>query len=167
MSKPWLIHFFRRHPDDDPDALVPVIDFLERVPAKAVAEIQAVLEAVAEAPPPAFSGGGKWEAMHGAMAGFYEVRVRDADRQNHRLFCVLERDAPDVGGPSLVCIDGLSKPLREAARAKDYHGPRGTARSSFAGERWPIRPGASPRGRDRAPRRERRRFQRWDWRGPR
>jgi hypothetical protein len=55
MSKPWLIHFFRRHPDDDPDALVPVIDFLERVPAKAVAEIQAVLEAVAEAPPPAFS----------------------------------------------------------------------------------------------------------------
>lgn len=26
----------------------------------------AVLKAVADAPPPQFSGGGKWEAMHGA-----------------------------------------------------------------------------------------------------
>jgi hypothetical protein len=39
-------------------------------------EIQAVLEAVAAAPPPSFSGGGKWEAMHEDMAGFYEVRVQ-------------------------------------------------------------------------------------------
>jgi len=29
----------------------------------------AVLSAVADAPPPAFSGGGKWEAMHDEMAG--------------------------------------------------------------------------------------------------
>jgi len=35
-----------------------------------------VLDAVAEAPPPAFSGGGKWEAMHDEMAGFYEVRIQ-------------------------------------------------------------------------------------------
>ena len=55
--------------------MVPAIDFLDGLPAKAVAEIQAVLDAVAEAPPPAFSGGGKWEAMHDEMAGFYEVRV--------------------------------------------------------------------------------------------
>jgi len=27
------------------------------------------------APPPRFSGGGKWEAMHGDMAGYYEVRA--------------------------------------------------------------------------------------------
>lgn len=123
VASPWLIHFFQRHRDDDPEERVPAIDFLGRVPAKVAAETQAVLEAVAEAPPPAFSGGGKWEAMHGSMAGFYEVRVRGADRQNHRLFCVLERDAADLGGSSLVCID-LSKPLRQAARDKDYRRAR-------------------------------------------
>lgn len=122
--EPWLVHFFRRHRSDDPDRAVPAIDFLASVPAKVRAEIQAVLEAVAEAPPPAFSGGGKWEAMRGDMAGFYEVRVRGADRQNHRLFCVLERDAEDLGGSSIVAIDGLSKPVRKAARAKDYRRAR-------------------------------------------
>ena len=27
-------------------------------------------------PPPSFSGGGKWEAMHDDMAGYFEVRVQ-------------------------------------------------------------------------------------------
>src|SRR3546814_16431017 len=77
------------------------------------------LTAVAEAPPPAFSGGGKWEAMHGGMAGFYEVRVQGGG-MNHRLFCVLERDADYLGGSSIVVIDGLGKPKRSAADPKDY-----------------------------------------------
>jgi hypothetical protein len=34
----------------------------------------AVVKAVADAPPPAFGGGGKWEAMHDEMAGFYGCR---------------------------------------------------------------------------------------------
>jgi hypothetical protein len=76
MSEPWLIHFFQRHRDDDPARPVPTVDFLDRLPDKIAAEIQAVLGAVAAAPPPSFSGGGKWEAMHEDMAGFYEVRVR-------------------------------------------------------------------------------------------
>jgi hypothetical protein len=42
---------------------------------KVQATIKAVLIAVAAAPPPAFSGGGKWEAMHGDMAGYFELRV--------------------------------------------------------------------------------------------
>jgi hypothetical protein len=58
--------------------------------------------------------------MHGEMAGFYEVRVRGPDRLNHRLFCVLDRDAEDLGGSSMVAIDGLSKPVRAAAQARDY-----------------------------------------------
>ncbi len=78
-----------------------------------------MLQAVAEAPPPAFSGGGKWEVMHGDMAGFYEVRVQGGSR-NHRLFCLLERDSDDLGGSSIVCIGGLSKPRRSAAKARDY-----------------------------------------------
>lgn len=120
MPELWRIHFFRRHRDDDPVETVPVRDFLDSVPVKVRAEIVAVLEAVAEAPPPSFSGGGKWEVMHGDMAGFYEVRVRGADHNNHRLFCVLEREAEDLGGPSIICIDGLSKPVRSAARPRDY-----------------------------------------------
>lgn len=120
MAEQWLIHFFQRHREDDPNETVPAIEFLDAVAVKARAELVAILEAVAEAPPPAFSGGGKWEVMHDDMAGFYEVRVRGADRRNHRLFCILEREAEDLGGSSIVCIDGLSKPLRQAANPKDY-----------------------------------------------
>jgi hypothetical protein len=115
----WRIHFFRRHVADDPGRSVPAISFLDGLPVKVAAEIHAVLEAVAGAPPPSFSGGGKWEAMHGQMAGFYEVRVQGGG-QNHRLFCLLERGAEDLGGSSIVCIDGLSKPRRSAARPADY-----------------------------------------------
>lgn len=117
---PWLIHFFERDERDDPGREVPAVTFLDQVPVKARAEIRAVLDAVASAPPPAFSGGGKWEVMRGHMAGFYEVRVRGSDQRNHRLFCILERDAGDLGGSSIVVIDGLSKPVGKAADAEDY-----------------------------------------------
>ena len=40
--------------------------------------------------------------------------------ENHRPFCVLVRDAKDLGGSSIVVIDGLSKPKRQAARRQDY-----------------------------------------------
>lgn len=118
-SKPWRIHFFQRHEEDDPSRTVPAIDFLDGLPAKVAAEIHAVLDAVAEAPPPSFSGGGKWEAMHDEMAGYFEVRVQGGGK-NHRLFCVLERDAEDLGGSSIVCLAGLSKPPRTAAQPRDY-----------------------------------------------
>lgn len=47
-------------------------------------------------------------------------RVRGADRRNHQLFCVLERDATDLGGSSIVVIDGLSKPVGQPADPRDY-----------------------------------------------
>jgi Txe/YoeB family toxin of Txe-Axe toxin-antitoxin module len=119
VAEPWLIHFFERDRRDDPERRTPTIEFLDALPDKVAAEIQAVLEAVAEAPPPAYSGGGKWEAMHDDMAGFYEVRVQGGGA-NHRLFCLLERNADDLGGPSIVCVDGLSKPVRAAADPRDY-----------------------------------------------
>ena len=119
MHEPWLIHFFQRHDDDDPARSTPAIDFLDTLPDKVAAEFQAVLEAVATAPPPSFSGGGKWEAMHGEMAGIYEVRVH-GDRANHRLFCLLERNGDDLGGPAIICLGGLTKPVRSAASPRDY-----------------------------------------------
>jgi Txe/YoeB family toxin of Txe-Axe toxin-antitoxin module len=110
---------FQRHIADDETQSVPALEFLQLLPAKVAAEIQAVLDAVAEAPPPAFSGGGKWEAMHGELAGIYEVRVQGAG-MNHRLFCLLQRIADDLGGPSIVAIGGLTKPKRSAADSRDY-----------------------------------------------
>jgi Txe/YoeB family toxin of Txe-Axe toxin-antitoxin module len=115
--EPWRIQFFRRDAADDATRVTPALDFLDSVPAKVAAEIHALLDAVAE-PPPAFSGGGKWEAMHGDMAGLYEIRVR-GDGKNHRLFCLLDR-GEDLGGPSIVCIGGLAKPPRQAADPRDY-----------------------------------------------
>ena len=118
-SEPWRIHFFQRHPSDDASETSPTPDFLDSLPPKVAAEIHAVLTAVANAPPPAFSGGGKWEAMRDDLAGFYEVRVQGGGK-NHRLLCLLERNAEDLGGPSIVCIGGLSKPPRTAATPRDY-----------------------------------------------
>ena len=57
--------------------------------------------------------------MHDEMPGFYEVRAQRGG-VNHRLFCVLVRNATDLGGPSIIAIDGLSKPNRSAADPRDY-----------------------------------------------
>ena len=118
-AEPWLIHFFQRHPVDDSNRSIPAIEFLDQVPVKVRAELLSVVDAVAQSPPPSFAGGGKWEAMHGAMAGFFEVRVQRGEF-NYRLLCRLERPAADLGGPSLVCIDGLRKPKRSKAADRDY-----------------------------------------------
>ena len=129
--EPWTIHFFRRHADDDADRATPALDFFDTVPVKVAAEIHAVLDAVAEAPPPSFSGGVKWEAMQGDMAGLYEIRVHGGGK-NHRLFCILDR-GDDLGGPSIVCIDGLSKPPRQAASAMSPHCAAAIAMRTDAG----------------------------------
>jgi hypothetical protein len=84
--------------------------------------IVAVVKAVADAPPPAFSGGGKWEAMRGDMAGFYEIRVDGPKRRHYRLFCILERDGGGVGlgGPSVVLLTGREKAFMTVLPAADY-----------------------------------------------
>jgi hypothetical protein len=123
-SEPWRIHFFQRHSDNDPGRLVPTVEFLDSVSPTVAAEFQAILEAVATAPPPAFSGGGKWEAMHGEMAGFYEARTSGGNasgrQMNHRLLCLLVRNMEELGGPSIVALGGFSKPVRSPANRRDY-----------------------------------------------
>lgn len=123
-SQSWRIQFFQRDSSEDPKRSVPTIEFFDELSDAVVAEFQAILDAVVAGPPPSFSGGGKWEAMKGDMAGFFEVRVSGNDRagkrMNHRLFCVLVRDDPALGGSAIVCIGGLSKPLRSAAHPRDY-----------------------------------------------
>jgi hypothetical protein len=118
----WLIHFFKRDGRDDPTQSVPGRSFLLACPDKVRQTMLAVLQAVAAAPPPAFSGGGYWEAMHGEMTGFFEVRVDGPSRRHFRLFCLLERDGANLGlgGPSLVIITGKDKPFRTVLSRADY-----------------------------------------------
>ncbi len=113
MSRsPWRDGFFVTA-----DGTKPAREWLLDLPAKPAAEVIAVVKAVRDAPPPAFAGGGKWEAMHGEMAGIYEVRCRQGG-QPTVLFCMLDRTHPD--GPALVMLDGDSKPNRTAMPASVY-----------------------------------------------
>jgi hypothetical protein len=105
---------------------VPGADFLDECPAKVRGTILAVLDAVAAAPPPAFSGGGKWEAMHGEMGGYYEIRVTGPGREQFRLFCMLENaeertlTARGLRGPAIAVITGMRKKTRTVFNDRDY-----------------------------------------------
>lgn len=121
--QPWRIHFFQRHPKDDPTRAIPGRAFLTNVcPPKVSATMVAVAKAVAEAPPPQFSGGGKWKAMHDDMKGWHEVTVNGPNRHHYRLFCLLEHDGADfgLGGPSIVVITGLDKAFKTVLSPEAY-----------------------------------------------
>lgn len=105
---------------------VPARSFLGACPLKVRAMFIGVLDAVRAAPPPAFSGGGKWEAMHGTMSGYYEIRVTGPGRRHYRLFCVLENGTPDelaergLDAPQIVVINGMVKPNAALFSDRDY-----------------------------------------------
>lgn len=114
---PYDVVFFQRHPDDDPNESIPGREFLAAVcPPKVRLTMRAVLTQVAASPPHRFAGGGKWEAMHGDMTGYHEVRVDGPRRHHYRLICLLDTSAEDatgaVLGPMLVVIAGADKPFR-------------------------------------------------------
>jgi hypothetical protein len=115
------IVFFRRHPEDDPDETAPGRKFLRnRCPAKVRARFNAVLNAVAAAPPKRFAGGGAWEAMHGDMTGWFEARRDGPGRHHYRLFCLLDYEAQGLDKPLLVVVDGRDKPFRTELSQADY-----------------------------------------------
>jgi hypothetical protein len=95
---------------------VPAEDFLDNCPTKVDANFNAVLDAVRKAPPPAFSGGGKWEAMRASMSGYYEIRGTGPGRAHYRLFCVLDNGTPEelaqrgFDRPQIAVINGMVKP---------------------------------------------------------
>lgn len=91
------------------DGTVPSLETFATWPNKVAKKLLPVLAAVAEAPPTKFSGGGKWEAMHGVCTGMYEVRVK-VNRRHYRLFCVLDLNAENSDLPLLTVIDADSKP---------------------------------------------------------
>jgi len=113
---------------------VPSLAFLNECPSTLDAQFTAVLDAVAAAPPPQFSGGGKWEAMHGSMSGFYEIRLSGPRREQFRLFCLLENGSTEelasrgLPGPAIAVITGMRKPWRTAFSDRDYQYVRSLAR---------------------------------------
>jgi hypothetical protein len=117
----WDIIFYATAEGSAPGA-----DFLDRCPPKVRGTILAVLDAVAAGPPPAFSGGGKWEAMHGNMGGWYEIRVTGPGREQFRLFCLLENAdartlaARGLRGPAIAVIAGMSKKSGTVFSERDY-----------------------------------------------
>ena len=87
--------------------------------------MRAVLIAVAAAPPKRFSGGGYWEAMHGEMTGWFEIRVDGPPNRTHyRLYCQLDYEDQGMGKPLLVIVDGRSKPFRTVLSTRDYRAIR-------------------------------------------
>ena len=64
--------------------MVPALEFLDDCPSTLDAQFTAVLDAVAAAPPPWFSGGGKWEAMQGTMDRVLQARLPGGARARPR-----------------------------------------------------------------------------------
>lgn len=122
--------YFRRHPDDDPAQSIPGREFMLSCPSSVRAKFGAVLVAVAAAPPHRFAGGGYWEAMHGDLAGWFEVRLDGPKpgggkgKHHYRLFCLLDYDAKDADKPLLAVITGMDKPSRTTLTSRDYSGVR-------------------------------------------
>jgi hypothetical protein len=120
------------------DGSVPALEFLYACPGEIDAEFAAVLDAVAAAPPPQFAGGGKWEAMHGTMAGWHEIRLTGPGREQFRLFCLLENaDDEELmrGGlrkPAITVITGMRKPWRTKVSERDYGRCDSSGRSTGA-----------------------------------
>ena len=111
---PWDIRFYVQ-----PDGIVPARVFLRDVGVSARAEFRATLEAVAVAPPPAFSGGLRWQSMRGRMSGYFYVRTKD-EKQLHRLFCLLERRQPGLSNCSIIVLTGMTKPVGTAFSDAEY-----------------------------------------------
>lgn len=115
----------------DEDGNVPAEEFLDACPTKIDARFNAVLEAVRTAPPPSFSGGGYWEAMHGEMGGYYEIRLTGPGRHQFRLFCLLDRGSDaelaerGFDEPKIAVLTGLVKPSGTKFSNADYRRVRG------------------------------------------
>jgi hypothetical protein len=126
------IQYYRRHLDDDPARAVPGREFLRTCDGNVRAKFVARLIAVAAAPPHKFAGGGYWEAMHGDMTGWHELRCNGRDRSQHRLFCLIDAAAQGATKPWLVVITGMSKPFRTIFTKADYKAVRDLGDEYFA-----------------------------------
>lgn len=113
------IEFFKRRKTDDPRESIPALAAMAAFPKIVRSRILAVLKSVAEAPPTRFAGGGMWEAMHGEMSGFFEIRVRH-QAMLYRVFCLLDTQAEGVPRPILAVIDAAAKKSKTTLSRSRY-----------------------------------------------
>ncbi|HEX3609411.1 MAG TPA: hypothetical protein VHU14_07070 [Solirubrobacterales bacterium] len=105
---------------------VPAEEFLAACPTTIKGRFYAVLGVVRDAPPPQFGGGGYWEAMHGDMGGYYEIRLTGPGRRQYRLFCVLDNSNPSglrkrgFEKPQIAAITGMIKASGKKFSERDY-----------------------------------------------
>lgn len=117
----WLVLYYLAQ-----EKTAPAVEFFRGCPPAIRAQFVNALNAVAAAPPPRFTGGGTWEAMHGAMGGWYEIRLTGPRREQFRLFCLLENGTPEelakrgLKGPAIAVITGMRKPWRTTFSDRDY-----------------------------------------------
>jgi hypothetical protein len=128
VADPWEIVYYKAA-----DGRVPVFDyFIESCTVKLIAFMNAVLDSVAAAPPPAFSGGGHWEAMRGDMAGYFEAKAIGPSRHHHRVFCILENNDDNEemkrrgldDRKAIAVITGMWKPNATLFSDNDYEAVR-------------------------------------------
>jgi hypothetical protein len=116
----WGIVYYQRK-----DGSVPAEAFLDSCPPSVEIRFLATLTAIRDAPPPQFSGGGRWEAMHGSMSGYYEIRTRFG-RDHYRLFCILENGSSaellqrGFANPQIAVINGMVKANATLFTDKEY-----------------------------------------------
>lgn len=123
VAEPWTIVYYKTA-----DGRVPAFDyFIDSCTTKLIAFMNAVLDSVAAAPPPAFSGGGHWEAMRGSMAGYFEAKAIGPNRHHHRVFCILENsddpaemDRRGLDNMAIAVITGMWKPNATLFSENDY-----------------------------------------------
>lgn len=121
QSDPWTVAYFKRHVDDDPGQSIPAKIYIwDQCPLAVQTFLTSCVAVVAEAPPPKFAGGGYWEAMHGALTGFHEIRKKYRGL-HYRLFCRLDHES--IGTPHLLTLlGGMTKPSGETFSDAEYAG---------------------------------------------
>ena len=89
---------------------VPAREWLLTVPRPVRLMMVAIVDSVRDGPPPSYLPSELWHAMQGPMSGVYEARDRH-DGRLYRLFCLLDRLAPEHGlpRPALAVLVGGEK----------------------------------------------------------
>ena len=112
--------------------LSPSLEFLLACPPGVKAKTLVRLKVIAAAPPWKFGGGGYWEAMNGAMFGWFELRIDGPGRGHFRFFCLLDHFAPGFDQPLLVVIACVRKPFRTVISPVIYREIRQWGEEYFA-----------------------------------
>lgn len=115
-SNQWAVAFYKTKSGE-----VPARDFLVDSPDSARQMLLAIVVAVRDGPPPSFPPSKLWHVMKREMKGFHEARDEHGD-ELHRLFCILDRNAPEYGldAPTLVLVSGGHKRPRTAMKPAVY-----------------------------------------------